>query len=155
MTEIFKQNKNEIACLIVEPVAANMGVVLPKSGFLEGLRKLCDENGTLLIFDEVITGFRLSSGGAQKYFGVSPDITTMGKIIGGGMPVGAYGGRSDIMDMISPAGPVYQAGTLSGNPLAMTAGLKTLEKLSHESFITTPSYPVSLNNVFEPLPKII
>ncbi len=134
MTEIFKQNKNEIACLIVEPVAANMGVVLPKSGFLEGLRKLCDENGTLLIFDEVITGFRLSSGGAQKYFGVSPDITTMGKIIGGGMPVGAYGGRSDIMDMISPAGPVYQAGTLSGNPLAMTAGLKTLEKLSSPDF---------------------
>ncbi len=134
VTEIFKQNKNEIACLIVEPVAANMGVVLPKSGFLEGLRKLCDENGTLLIFDEVITGFRLSAGGAQKYFGVNPDITTMGKIIGGGMPVGAYGGRSDIMDMISPAGPVYQAGTLSGNPLAMTAGLKTLEKLSAPDF---------------------
>ena len=134
VAEIFKQNKNEIACLIVEPVAANMGVVLPKPGFLEGLRKLCDENGALLIFDEVITGFRLSAGGAQKYFGVNPDITTMGKIIGGGMPVGAYGGRSDIMDMVSPAGPVYQAGTLSGNPLAMTAGLKTLEKLSAPDF---------------------
>ena len=130
VAEIFKQNKNEIACLIVEPVAANMGVVLPKPGFLEGLRKLCDENGALLIFDEVITGFRLSAGGAQKYFGINPDITTMGKIIGGGMPVGAYGGRSDIMDMVSPAGPVYQAGTLSGNPLAMTAGLATLSIIS-------------------------
>lgn len=134
IAEIFKQNKNEIACLIVEPVAANMGVVLPKPEFLEGLRKLCSENGALLIFDEVITGFRLSSGGAQKYYGINPDITTMGKIIGGGMPVGAYGGKSEIMDMISPAGPVYQAGTLSGNPLAMTAGLKTLEKLSAPDF---------------------
>lgn len=134
VAEIFKQNKNEIACLIVEPVAANMGVVLPKPDFLQGIRKLCDENGALLIFDEVITGFRLSCGGAQKYFEVYPDITTMGKIIGGGMPVGAYGGRSDIMDMISPAGPVYQAGTLSGNPIAMTAGLKTLEKLSSKDF---------------------
>ncbi len=134
VSEIFKQNKNEIACVIVEPVAANMGVVLPKDGFLEGLRKLCDENGALLIFDEVITGFRLSSGGAQKYFGINPDLTTMGKIIGGGMPVGAYGGRSEIMDMVSPAGPVYQAGTLSGNPIAMTAGLITLEKLSKPDF---------------------
>ena len=134
VSEIFKQNKNEIACVIVEPVAANMGVVLPKEGFLEGLRKLCDENGALLIFDEVITGFRLSSGGAQKYYGINPDLTTMGKIIGGGMPVGAYGGRSDVMEMISPLGPVYQAGTLSGNPLAMTAGLKTLEKLSSKDF---------------------
>lgn len=134
VAEIFKQNKNEIACLIVEPVAANMGVVLPKPEFLEGLRKLCSENGALLIFDEVITGFRLSSGGAQKYYDINPDITTMGKIIGGGMPVGAYGGKSEIMDMISPAGPVYQAGTLSGNPLAMTAGLKTLEKLSAPDF---------------------
>ncbi len=132
--DIFNKNKNEIACLIVEPVAANMGVVLPEPGFLEGLRKLCDENGALLIFDEVITGFRLAPGGAQEYFGVNPDITTMGKIIGGGLPVGAYGGRADIMKMISPEGPVYQAGTLSGNPLAVAAGLKTLEKLSAKGF---------------------
>ena len=111
-----------------------MGVVLPKDGFLEGLRKLCDENGALLIFDEVITGFRLSSGGAQKYFNVMPDLTTMGKIIGGGLPVGAYGGKAEIMNNISPAGPVYQAGTLSGNPLAVTAGLKTLEKLNNPAF---------------------
>lgn len=131
---IFNENKNEIACVIVEPVAANMGVVLPKDGFLSGLRKLCDENGALLIFDEVITGFRLSNGGAQKYFGINPDLTTMGKIIGGGLPVGAYGGKKEIMDMISPAGPVYQAGTLSGNPLAVAAGLKTLEKLSDDNF---------------------
>lgn len=135
--QIFAQNKNEIACLIVEPVAANMGVVLPKPGFLEGLRKICDENGALLIFDEVITGFRLAPGGAQEYFGVKPDITTMGKIIGGGLPVGAYGGRKDIMQMISPEGGVYQAGTLSGNPLAMAAGIETLKKLSAKGFHKT------------------
>lgn len=132
--DIFNNNKGEIACVIVEPVAANMGLVLPKQGFLEGLRKLCDENSALLIFDEVITGFRLSSGGAGEYFGINADITTMGKIIGGGLPVGAYGGRSDIMDMISPSGPVYQAGTLSGNPLAMAAGLTALNKLSAPDF---------------------
>lgn len=132
--KIFDQNKNEIACLIVEPVAANMGLVLPKEGFLEGLRKLCDQNGALLIFDEVITGFRLAPGGAQEYFGVNPDITTMGKIIGGGLPVGAYGGKSEIMKMVSPVGGVYQAGTLSGNPLAMAAGLETLKKLSAKGF---------------------
>lgn len=132
--EIFAQNKNEIACLIVEPVAANMGVVLPKPGFLEGLREICDENGALLIFDEVITGFRLAPGGAQEYFGIKPDITTMGKIIGGGLPVGAYGGRKDVMQMVSPEGGVYQAGTLSGNPLAMAAGIETLKKLSAKGF---------------------
>lgn len=132
--EIFAKNKKEIACLIVEPVAANMGIVLPKPGFLEGLRKICDENGTLLIFDEVITGFRLAPGGAQEYFGVNPDITTMGKIIGGGLPVGAYGGKREIMEMVSPQGGVYQAGTLSGNPLAMAAGIETLKKLSAEGF---------------------
>lgn len=132
--KIFEQNKNEVACLIVEPVAANMGLVLPKDGFLEGLRKLCDENGALLIFDEVITGFRLAPGGAQEYFGVNPDITTMGKIIGGGLPVGAYGGKSEIMKMVSPEGGVYQAGTLSGNPLAMAAGIETLKKLSAKGF---------------------
>lgn len=132
--EIFEKNKNEIACVIVEPVAANMGLVLPNDDFLQGLRTLCDENGSLLIFDEVITGFRLSKGGAGEYFNIKADITTLGKIIGGGLPVGAYGGRSDIMDLISPLGGVYQAGTLSGNPLAMAAGLTTLEKLSEAGF---------------------
>ena len=123
---LFEQNKNEIACIIVEPVAANMGVIPPDEGFLEGLRKLCDENEALLVFDEVITGFRLALGGAQEYFGVSADIITFGKIIGGGMPVGAYGARREIMERISPVGNVYQAGTLSGNPIAMTAGYKQL-----------------------------
>ncbi len=126
---LFKENKDEIACVIVEPVAANMGVIPPKAGFLEGLRKLCDENKALLIFDEVITGFRLALGGAQEYFGVSADIVTFGKIIGGGMPVGAYGGKSEIMKCISPIGDVYQAGTLSGNPIAMAAGYKQLTML--------------------------
>lgn len=134
--EIFKKNKNEIACVIVEPVAANMGLVLPNDNFLSGLRKICDENGSLLIFDEVITGFRLSKGGASQFYNIQPDITTLGKIIGGGLPVGAYGGKREIMDLISPLGGVYQAGTLSGNPLAMAAGLKTLEKLSDDSFHT-------------------
>ena len=120
--DIFGACGSEIAAVIVEPVAANMGVVLPEEGFLTGLRRICDENGALLIFDEVITGFRLSLSGAQGYFGVRPDLTTFGKIIGGGMPVGAYGGRKDVMELIAPSGPVYQAGTLSGNPVAMAAG---------------------------------
>jgi glutamate-1-semialdehyde 2,1-aminomutase len=132
--KLFCDYKGEIACVIVEPVAGNMGVVLPKEGFLQGLRDITAENGALLIFDEVITGFRLSSGGAQKYFNVMPDITTLGKILGGGLPVGAYGGRKEIMENVSPVGPVYQAGTLSGNPLAMAAGIKTLEKLSTPNF---------------------
>ena len=123
---LFEQNKNEIACIIVEPVAANMGVVLPEKGFLEGLRKICDENDALLIFDEVITGFRLALGGAQEFFDVSADIVTFGKIIGGGFPVGAYGGRREIMECVSPLGNVYQAGTLSGNPIAMAAGYEQL-----------------------------
>lgn len=127
--KLFEQYANEIAAVIVEPVAANMGVVLPKKGFLEGLRKLTEDNGTLLIFDEVITGFRLAPGGAQEYFGVMPDITTMGKIIGGGLPVGAYGGKKEIMLQLAPAGPIYQAGTLSGNPLAMAAGIVMLKTL--------------------------
>ena len=122
-------NKDEIAAVIVEPVAANMGVVLPRHGFLEFLRDITKENGSLLIFDEVITGFRLSIGGAQEYFNIKPDLTTLGKIVGGGMPVGAYGGRADIMRMVSPDGPVYQAGTLSGNPIATAAGLETLRIL--------------------------
>lgn len=119
----------DIAAVIVEPVAANMGVVLPKSGFLEGLREITRSAGALLIFDEVITGFRVAYGGAQAVYGVTPDLTCLGKIIGGGLPVGAYGGRGEIMDLIAPSGPVYQAGTLSGNPLAMAAGIETLRLL--------------------------
>jgi glutamate-1-semialdehyde 2,1-aminomutase len=119
-----------VAAVIVEPIAGNMGVVAPAEGFLAGLRTLTDRRGILLIFDEVISGFRASAGGAQSIFGVTPDLTCLGKIIGGGLPVGAYGGRADIMDMVAPAGPVYQAGTLSGNPLAMTAGLWALKRLT-------------------------
>ena len=126
----FEENPHEVACVIVEPVAGNMGVVLPREGFLQGLRDLCNEFGALLIFDEVITGFRVSLGGAQQYFGVTPDLTTMGKIIGGGFPVGAFGGRRSIMEELSPNGPVYQAGTLSGNPIAMAAGIACIKRLS-------------------------
>ncbi len=128
--QLFDKYGKEIAAVILEPVGANMGVVLPESGFLEGLRKLCTENGSLLIFDEVITGFRLARGGAQEYFGVTADLVTYGKIIGGGMPVGAYGGRREIMEVVSPVGSVYQAGTLSGNPVAMAAGLAQLGYLN-------------------------
>ena len=126
---LFAEYPKEIAAVIVEPVAANMGVVPPKKGFLEGLRKLCTRHGSVLIFDEVITGFRLAFGGAAEYFGIRPDLVTYGKIIGAGMPVGAYGGRKEIMDLISPCGPVYQAGTLSGNPVAMAAGFTQLKYL--------------------------
>ena len=125
--KLFQEKGNDIAAIIVEPVAGNMGVVLPEKGFLQGLRDICTEYGALLIFDEVITGFRLAKGGAQEYFNVMPDLTTLGKIIGGGLPVGAYGGRKEIMDMLAPIGPVYQAGTLSGNPLAMAAGIAMLK----------------------------
>lgn len=127
--KFFENNKDEIAAVIVEPVAANMGVVPPKKEFLEGLRAICTENKTILIFDEVITGFRLARGGAQEYFGIEADLVTYGKIIGGGMPVGAYGGRREIMEYVSPLGGVYQAGTLSGNPVAMAAGLAQLTML--------------------------
>ena len=126
---LLEQAPGQVAAVIVEPVAANMGVVPPKKGFLEGLRSLCTKHGALLIFDEVITGFRLAFGGAAEYFGVTPDMVTYGKIIGAGMPVGAYGGKKEIMEMVSPAGPVYQAGTLSGNPIAMAAGLTQLKYL--------------------------
>ncbi|XP_058103030.1 glutamate-1-semialdehyde 2,1-aminomutase, chloroplastic-like [Magnolia sinica] len=126
---LFKTNKGEIAAVILEPVVGNAGFITPKPGFLKFLREITKENGTLLVFDEVMTGFRLAYGGAQEYFGVTPDLTTLGKIIGGGLPVGAYGGRRDIMEMVAPAGPMYQAGTLSGNPLAMTAGIHTLKRL--------------------------
>ncbi|MDP2232590.1 MAG: glutamate-1-semialdehyde 2,1-aminomutase [Actinomycetota bacterium] len=128
--ETLKAQGEQIAAIILEPVAANMGVVLPKPGYLQGLRDLCDEYGVVLIFDEVITGFRLALGGAQEYYGVMPDLTTMGKIIGGGFPVGAFGGKREIMEYLAPVGPVYQAGTLSGNPVAMVAGLATLDALS-------------------------
>ncbi|MCL1929109.1 MAG: glutamate-1-semialdehyde 2,1-aminomutase [Treponema sp.] len=124
--------KNAVACVIVEPVAANMGVILPKEGFLGGLRELCSAYGALLVFDEVITGFRLGKGGAQEYFCVQADMVTYGKIIGGGMPVGAYAGKKEFMELISPSGPVYQAGTLSGNPAAMTAGFVQLEVLEQQ-----------------------
>jgi glutamate-1-semialdehyde 2,1-aminomutase len=123
-------HRHQIAAVAVEPLAGNMGVVLPSDGFLAGLRELCDRNGMLLIFDEVISGFRVASGGAQQIWKVKPDLTCLGKIIGGGLPVGAYGGRADLMEYVSPAGPVYQAGTLSGNPLAMAAGLWSLNALS-------------------------
>lgn len=128
--ELFEQQGENIAAIIVEPVAGNMGVVAPQKGFLEGLRKITTDYGSLLIFDEVITGFRLAKGGAQEYYGVNPDLTTLGKIIGGGLPVGAYGGSEEIMKMLAPDGPVYQAGTLSGNPLAMAAGLVMLKTLN-------------------------
>ncbi len=127
--QLFADNPGEIAGVILEPIVGNAGFIPPDAGFLEGLRLLTQENGALLVFDEVMTGFRIAYGGVQEKFGVTPDLTTLGKVIGGGLPVGAYGGRRDIMSMVAPAGPMYQAGTLSGNPLAMTAGIKTLELL--------------------------
>ena len=126
---LFAENPGEIAGVILEPVVGNAGFITPEPGFLEGIREITRDNGALLVFDEVMTGFRISYGGAQARFGITPDLTTMGKVIGGGLPVGAYGGRAEIMAMVSPAGPMYQAGTLSGNPLAMTAGIKTLQLL--------------------------
>jgi len=129
---ILEANTDEFAAIILEPVVGNSGFIKPSKEFLVGLRELADEHGALLVFDEVMTGFRVSYGGAQEYFGVTPDVTTMGKVIGGGLPVGAYGGRKDIMEQVAPAGPMYQAGTLSGNPLAMIAGIETLKKLNQE-----------------------
>jgi len=128
--DLIDMHVGEIAAIIVEPVAGNMGVITPKAGFLKGIREICDREGIVLIFDEVMTGFRVSKGGAQELFHIIPDLTTLGKIIGGGMPVGAYGGRQDIMEKVSPLGDVYQAGTLSGNPIAMTAGYTTLKELN-------------------------
>lgn len=135
--ELVAANKEKIAAIILEPVAGNMGCILPHAEFLQGLRKLSDAEGIVLIFDEVMTGFRLSKGGAQELLGVRPDLTTLGKIIGGGMPVGAYGGHREIMDFVSPAGPVYQAGTLSGNPIAMAAGLAMLTYLNENPQVYT------------------
>ena len=131
---LFKEHGNDIACVIVEPVAGNMNLLPPVPGFLEGLRKLCDDYGSVLIFDEVMTGFRVALGGVQAKYGITPDLTTLGKVIGGGMPVGAFGGKRAIMEKLSPLGPVYQAGTLSGNPVAMAAGLVTLEHVSKPDF---------------------
>ncbi len=132
--ELFEQIGDEIACIIVEPVAGNMNCIPPVAGFLETLREVCDQHGSVLILDEVMTGFRVSLGGAQGKLGITPDLTSLGKVIGGGMPVGAFGGKREIMEHLSPLGPVYQAGTLSGNPLAMAAGLKTLELISAPNF---------------------
>lgn len=131
--QLFATYNDEIAAIVVEPVAGNMGLVLPQEGFLQGLKSLCESNGALLIFDEVMTGFRVGMNGAQGLYDVTPDLTTLGKVIGGGLPVGAYGGRGEIMEMVAPLGPMYQAGTLSGNPLAMAAGLATLETLDNDS----------------------
>jgi len=135
--DLFAKYKDQIACIIVEPVAGNMNCIPPEPGFLQSLRSLCDENSSVLIFDEVMTGFRVAKGGAQSLYGVTPDLTTLGKIIGGGMPVGAFGGREDIMHHLAPLGPVYQAGTLSGNPVAMAAGLATLKIISADGFYET------------------
>jgi len=130
---LFQQNSSEIAAIIVEPVAGNMGMIPPEPGFLEGLRKLADQFGSLLIFDEVMTGFRVHPGGAHTLYGIKPDLITLGKVIGGGLPVGAYGGKKEIMEKIAPSGPVYQAGTLSGNPLAMVAGIATLKAIRNDA----------------------
>ncbi|MBU2712277.1 glutamate-1-semialdehyde 2,1-aminomutase [Zooshikella harenae] len=139
---VFAEVGDQIACIIIEPVAGNMNCIPPTQGFLEGLRRICDQYGSLLIFDEVMTGFRVALGGAQALYNVTPDLTTLGKIIGGGMPVGAFGGKRDIMQAIAPTGPVYQAGTLSGNPVAMAAGLATLNKISQPGFYTLLSAKV-------------
>lgn len=134
MAAAFAAHRGQVAALIVEPIPGNMGLVLPKPGYLQSLRRLCDENGTVLIFDEVISGFRVARGGAQARFGVRPDMTCLGKIVGGGLPLGVYGGRADIMKVVAPEGPVYQAGTLSGNPLAMAAGLAMLPQLDSAAY---------------------
>lgn len=151
---LFEQFPEQIAALIVEPVAANMGVVLPEEGFLQGLRDLCTANGTVLIFDEVITGFRLAFGGAQERFGIQADLVTYGKIIGGGMPVGAYGGKREIMEMVAPVGSVYQAGTLSGNPVAMAAGLAQLTILKDHPEIYT-NMRENADRLFEGMAELV
>lgn len=152
VNQLFKKYGDDIACVIVEPVAGNMNCVLPTPGFLEGLRTLCDQYASLLIFDEVMTGFRVSLGGAQAHYGITPDLTTLGKVIGGGFPVGGFGGRADIMRAIAPLGPVYQAGTLSGNPIAMTCGLATLDLIVAEGFY--PKLAEQTQNLVEGLTNL-
>ena len=153
--KIIEDNPNQIAAIILEPVAGNMGCIPPKKGFLEGLRSLCNEHHIVLIFDEVMTGFRLSKGGASEYYGVTPDMVTLGKIIGGGLPVGAFGGKKEIMDMVAPVGPVYQAGTLSGNPIAMGCGYTLLKELNENPSIylqleeNTAYFEKELRRVFD------
>jgi glutamate-1-semialdehyde 2,1-aminomutase len=144
MNEVFEKYPDDIAALILEPVPANMGVILPEEGYLNELRKITSTYGSLLIFDEVISGFRISNGGAQEYYEVLPDITTLGKIIGGGLPIGAYGGKKEIMSLMSPSGPVYQAGTLSGNPLAVSAGIATLQYIKEKHVLETVNEKASL-----------
>ena len=146
VADAFRAYPDQIACIILEPVAGNMGCIPPVPGFLEGLQTLTEEHGALLVFDEVMTGFRVSQGGAQERFGITPDLTTLGKIVGGGLPVGAFGGRADIMSHIAPEGPVYQAGTLSGNPLAVSAGLTMLNHLSPELYVELEKSTQSLIN---------
>jgi glutamate-1-semialdehyde 2,1-aminomutase len=143
--ECFAELSDQIACIIVEPVAGNMNCIPPQDGFLQGLREICDQSGAVLIFDEVMTGFRVALGGAQQYYDVTPDLTTLGKIVGGGLPVGAFGGKREVMECIAPLGPVYQAGTLSGNPVAMAAGLATL------AGIQAPDFHAQLNATAEKL----
>jgi glutamate-1-semialdehyde 2,1-aminomutase len=152
LSDIFKREDGKIAALILEPVPCNYGLIPPAKGYLKGVRDLCDKHGVILIFDEVITGFRLGKGGAQEYFGIKPDLTTLGKIIGGGLPVGAYGGRKDIMAKVAPDGPVYQAGTLSGNPLAMAAGIATMKKLDNDRFY--PELSVKSKNLSEKIASL-
>lgn len=152
--EIFSQYPDQVAAVIVEPVAANMGVVLPEKGFLEGLQELCHANGAVFILDEVITGFRLAFGGAAEYYGLEPDLRTYGKIIGAGMPVGAYGGRKAIMEMVAPAGPVYQAGTLSGNPVAMAAGMAQLKFLYENPQVYTQTADMAAR-LFDGMEKLL
>ena len=153
--KIIEDNPNQIAAIILEPIAGNMGCIPPKKGFLEGLRSLCDEHHIILIFDEVMTGFRISKGGASEYYGVTPDMVTLGKIIGGGLPVGAFGGKKEIMDMVAPVGPVYQAGTLSGNPIAMSCGYTLLKELNENQLIyshldeNTAYFEKELRRVFD------
>jgi glutamate-1-semialdehyde 2,1-aminomutase len=151
--EIFQEHGQDIAAVIIEPVAGNMGLVPPENGFLQALRSICDQHGSLLIFDEVISGFRMAYGGAQEHFGVLPDLTCLGKIIGGGYPVGAFGGRKDVMEHVAPCGSMYQAGTLAGNPVAMAAGLKTLQILANKDYTalaeTTNRFAAELANRLE------
>jgi glutamate-1-semialdehyde 2,1-aminomutase len=134
LQQLFAEIGEQIACVIVEPVAGNMNLITPVDGFLQTLRKLCTASGAVLIFDEVMTGFRVAQGGAQQLYGVSPDLTTLGKVIGGGLPVGAFGGKKEIMQCLAPLGPVYQAGTLSGNPVAVAAGIATLQLIQQDGF---------------------